>query len=170
MSRPTAKELLNESKTIRYWLSKSGVRAVDLDEVTADVIAATWESIERGHFQIFPGVKPRTALLAYMQGVTWHRAHAFLKRAYRRHELLFEQVPDDSTATPDARIIARDELTILDGLKPERRDVLLAHAAGCNVGEIAEATGVCVNTVWSRLRLGRRDLLAALRRRAARER
>ena len=79
-------------------------------------------------------------------------------------------MPEASTASAEGQLLARDELSLLCGIAPERRAVLLAHAVGCGVPEIAKAMGVCENTVWSRLRQGRLDLLAILRRRTARER
>lgn len=170
MSRPTGAELLRETAAIHFRLRSCGVSAADLDEVTADVIAAAWESITRGLYQPQPTTRPRSVLRAWLQGIAWRRANTLYDRAYRHREVSVEQVPDVITASAEGQILARDELTLLCGIAPERRVVLLAHAAGCGVGEIAKAMGVCENTVWSRLRQGRLDLLAALRRRAARER
>ena len=169
-TKPGAAELLLETKAIHFRLRNCGVSAADLDEVTAETIAAAWESIERGRYQPHPDAKPRSVLRAWLQGVAWRRASTFLGRAYRRREVLFEQVPDDITATTEDEILARDELSLLDGIAPERRSVLLAHAAGCSMQSIAESLGIPVATGWSRLRQGRIDILAALRRRAARER
>ena len=169
-TKPAAAELLREIDAIHFWLRRCGVCSVDIDEVTAETIAAAWESIERGRFQPYPEMKPRTALRSWLQGVAWRRASTFLGRAYRRREVSVGQVPEESTTTTEGEILARSELTLLDGIAAERRAVLLAHAAGCGMQSIAEAMGIPVSTAWTRLRLGRLDLLAALRRRAARER
>ena len=170
MSRPTGAELLRETAAIHFRLRSCGVSAADLDEVTADVIAAAWESITRGLYQPDPGAKPRSVLSAWLQGIAWRRANTLYGRAYRRREVSVEQVPETSAASSEGQLLARDELSLLCGIAPERRAVLIAHAAGCSVGEIAKAMGVCENTVWSRLRQGRLDLMAALRRRMVRER
>jgi RNA polymerase sigma-70 factor (ECF subfamily) len=168
MSRPTAKELLRETPSIRHWLRHCGVRHADLDDVTSDVIGRAWESIARGGFRPYPDIKPRYALRAWLQGVTWRRASTFLNRAYLRHEVLVEQVPDRTT-TDEGEVIARSELTLLCGIPLKRRAVLLAHAAGCGMPEIAKALGIPVSTGWTLLRLARVDLLAILKRRAARD-
>ena len=169
MSRPTAKELLRETSSIRHWLRHCGVRPADLDDVTSDVIGRAWESIDRGSFQASPNMKPRYALRVWLQGVTWRRASTFLNRAYLRNEVLVEQVPNRTT-TEEGEVIARSELTLLCGIAPVRRAVLVAHAAGCSMPEIAKALGIPVATGWSLLRLARADLLEILKRRAARDR
>ena len=83
--------------------------SADIDEVTAETIAAAWESIERGRFQPYPEMKPRTALRSWLQGVAWRRASTFLGRAYRRREVSVEQVPEDSTTTTEGESLARSE-------------------------------------------------------------
>jgi RNA polymerase sigma-70 factor (ECF subfamily) len=170
MSRPTPEELLNEAPTIRRWLARHGVPEVDLDDMTAEVIARAWASIAKGCFKPDPILAPRTALQMWIWAVTWRQSSTFLNRAYRRHELLLEDVPDNSAVTTEGEIIARSDLALLDGIEPERRAVLIAHAAGLQMHEIAAAMGTPVATGWSRLRLARVDLLAILKRRAARER
>ena len=169
MSRPTAKELLRETSSIRHWLRHCGVRPADLDDVTSDVVGRAWQSIERGNFQPSPNMKPRRALRVWLQGVTWRRASTFLNRAYLRNEILVEQVPDDRATTEEGEVIARSELTLLCGIPLKRRAVLLAHAMGCSIPEIAEALGIPVATAWSLLRLAKVDLLEILKRRAARD-
>ena len=54
MSRPTGAELVRETEAIRFWLRACGIPAVDLDDTTCDVIAAAWESIDRGLFDPYP--------------------------------------------------------------------------------------------------------------------
>ena len=138
--------------------------------MTVETLAAAWESITRGLYQPLPDAKLRSTLRAWLQGIAWRRANTFFGRTYQRREVSVEQVPEDSAASTEGALLARDELSLLDGIAPERRAVLLAHASWCGVGEIAEVMGVCENTVWSRLRQGRLDLLAAMRREAAKTR
>ena len=83
MKRPTGAELLRETAAIHFRLRSCGVSAADLDEVTADVIAAAWESITRGLYQPDPGAKPRSVLSAWLQGIAWRRANTIYGRAYR---------------------------------------------------------------------------------------
>ena len=170
MSQPKPDDLLRETPAIRRWLARLGVPEADLDDVVAEVIARAWASIARGNFKPDPELPPRTALQKWMWAVTWRQSSTFLSRAYRRHELIFAEVPDSRATTEEPAILARDELALLCGIPLKRRAVLLAHAAGCGIPEIAEALGIPVATAWSLLRLARVDLLAILKRRAARER
>jgi RNA polymerase sigma-70 factor (ECF subfamily) len=60
---------------------------------------------------------------------------------------------------------------LLDSLDDDRRAVfVLVHFEQMPAPEIAQTLGIPINTVYSRLRLARRDFDAALRRHEARER
>jgi DNA-directed RNA polymerase specialized sigma24 family protein len=93
-------------------------------------------------------------------------------RAHRRHEQLIDpaDMPDTAVRGPLAMIIACDELKILGEVTPARRKVLVAFGQGYGIPEIAEVLAIPVATAWGRLRQGRLDLLAILRRNAARGR
>ena len=168
--RPSPEELLREAPTICRWLRRYGVPEGDLDDVTAETIAAAWLGVERGSYRPDPTMPRRAGLLCWIRGIAWRQGATALGRAYRRREVPSDQMPKDRATTIEDELVARDELSLLDALAPERREVLLAFAAGCGVPEIADAMGANVSTTWSRLRQGRLDLLAILRRRAARER
>lgn len=170
MSQPKPDDLLCETPAIRRWLSRLGVPESDLDDVVAEVVASAWASIVRGSFKPDPELAPKAAFQKWIWGVTWRQGSTALNRAYRRRELVFAEVPDSRTTTEEPAILARDELTLLCGIPLRRRAVLLAHAAGCSMPEIAKALGIPVSTGWTHLRLARVDLLAILRRRAARDR
>ena len=105
-TKPAPAELLREVEAIHFWLRRCGVCSADIDEVTAETIAAAWESIERGRFHPYPEMKPRTALRSWLLGVAWRRANTFLGRAYRRREVSVE-LPEDSTTTTEGEILAR---------------------------------------------------------------
>jgi len=60
--------------------------------------------------------------------------------------------------------------TILDGLEEERRVVfVLTELEEFTAAEIAETLGIGINSVYSRLRLARRDFNQALQRQQARQ-
>ena len=170
MSQPKPDNLLCETPAIRRWLARLGVPESDLDDVVAEVVASAWASIVRGTFKPDPGLAPKAALQKWIWGVTWRQGSTFLNRAYRRRELVYAEVPDSRTTTEEPAILARDELALLCGIPLKRRAVLLAHAMGCSIPEIAAALGIPVATGWSLLRLARADLLEILKRRAARDR
>lgn len=76
---------------------------------------------------------------------------------------------DPSAEAPDERV-ARAEATrmlhaLLDGLDDDKREAfVLSELEQFSVPEIAEATGVNVNTVYARVRAARRELEQALAR------
>ena len=168
--RPSAVELLREAPTICRWLRRYGVPEVDLDDVIAETIAAAWLGVTRGSYRPDPAMPRRAGLLCWIRGIAWRQGATALGRAYRRREVPSDQMPKGRSTTIEDELQARDELTLLDALAPERRMVLLAFAAGCGIPEIAKAMGANESTTWGRLRQARLDLLAILRRKAARER
>jgi hypothetical protein len=69
-----------------------------------------------------------------------------------------------------AVLVARGDLALLGEVNLERRRVLIAVGMGEAIPDIARAMGALESTTWSRLRLGRLEFLAALRRAKARGR
>jgi DNA-directed RNA polymerase specialized sigma24 family protein len=170
--RPTAAELVRETKVLRRWLINYGVDRSDVDDMAAEVIIAAWRAGQEDRFRPDPAVPDRIALLGWLKGIMWRTASNFLNSAQHRREIPRggADMTDGSSVNLEAQVIARDEMALLAGVRFERRMILLAHAAGCGMPEIAEAAGINTSTAWSRLRQGRLDLLAILRRRAARDR
>ena len=170
--RPTAAELVRESKVLRRWLLHYGVDQCDVDDMAAEIIIAAWRAGQEDRYRPDPMAPDRVALLGWLRGIMWRMSCDFLNLAYHRHEISVETVdlPKSRRVDIEEQIIARDEMALLAEIPFERRIIMIAHAAGCPMSEIAEAAGLHKNTAWSRLRLGRLDLLAALRRRRARER
>ena len=169
-THPTPEELLREAPTICRWLRHYGVPEVDLDDATAETIAAAWLGVDRGSYQPDPVMPPRAALLCWLRGIAWRQGATALGRAFRRREVPIEHMPKGRAMTIEGELQARDELSLLDGLAPERRETILLYALGCGAPEIAAKMSTCESTVWSRLRQARLDLLAILRREAARGR
>lgn len=170
--RPTAAELVRETKVLRRWLLHYGIDQCDVDDMAAEIVIAAWRAGQEDRYRPDPMAPDRVALLGWLRGIMWRAASTFLSRAYHQHEISVETVdlPKSRRVDIEEQIIARDEMALLSEIPFERRMIMIAHAAGCSMAEIAEAAGIHKNTAWSRLRLGREDLLAILRRRAARER
>jgi RNA polymerase sigma-70 factor (ECF subfamily) len=104
----------------------------------------------------------------YVTKITMRRAIATRERArarLRRHAAMDENAP--SVATFDDGVEARADLVrnLLDDLSEEQATVLrLRLMLGHSMGEIASITGVSINTVKTRLRLGKTQLRRRLER------
>lgn len=147
-------------------LRRLGVPDSAIDDAAQDVFVVTHRALPR--FRGESSVK------------TWLFAIAF--RVARKHrpaptgepldaELLadpFARSPQDATLDEEARKLL---YRMLETLEEERRAVfILAELEGMSAPEIAEALGVKLNTVYSRLRLARADFGAEVRRHLAKSR
>ena len=144
-------------------LRRLGVRDRELEDVAHDVFLAVYR--RRDDYE--PGRPLRPWLFGFA-----HRIAADHRRLSRhRHELPDDgddqvagagQRPDEQLADEQAR---RTLLRALDELTDDRRAVLVMHdLEGHGMPEIAEALALPLNTAYSRLRLARRDLAAAVQR------
>ena len=169
-AHPTATDVLHEAPAIRRAALRRGVPARDVDDVIQEVVLAALVAISQNVFRPDPRIPPRVALLSWLRGITWRCSVRLMSLARVRLEVITK-----SGRLPELQgeISARDDpalliLSLLRKLKPERRAVLERVALGDGMPEIARELGIPVATGWTRLRLGRRDLLAALRRATAR--
>ncbi len=90
-------------------------------------------------------------------------------------EVMTDAHAEEMDPAPNAeRVLEGEQLkrmvhAAMSQIEPERRAVLLlAELEECSVPEIAEALSIPLNTAYSRLRLGREDLRATIRRMRAR--
>jgi RNA polymerase sigma-70 factor (ECF subfamily) len=150
-------------------LRRLGVAEADVEDRTQEVFVVAYrrfgEFVDRGH-------GPRAWLFQIVL-----RVASDARRHTRRHP----EVPDGGVALdqasieppqPDA-IARREALTCLDealaGIDLGRRAVLVLHEIEeMTAREIAQVLGVPLNTVYSRLRVGRIELEQALARRGGR--
>ena len=148
-------------------LRRLGVPEASLDDAAQEVFLVAFRRAKE-----FEG---RSSVRTWLFGIAWNRARELLRGARRRPE---EPLPDVLPAAPladqEQTAIDREALRfayrVLDELAPERRAVLVMVDVEEMTGvEIAEILGVPVNTVYSRIRLARRDFEAALKRCRARE-
>ncbi|APR79189.1 RNA polymerase sigma factor RpoE [Minicystis rosea] len=150
---------------VRYvWnsLRRLGVRAADLDDATHDVFVAVHR--HRGDYD------PARSLRAWLFGFAARVAanHRRTQRRRREDPAEDQQFPDESPHADERldqghkrRLLARG----LEALDADRRAVIVMHDLdGHPMPEIAAALGIPLNTAYSRLRLGREDLAAAVRR------
>jgi RNA polymerase sigma-70 factor, ECF subfamily len=145
-----------------------GVEDVDADDLVQEVFF-----IAHRRLREFEGrASPKTWLFRILFHVVQHhfRSHA------RKHRHLSagprldpDHLPDVRGADPAESAEQAEALRILDHLlgqiDEERRVVfVLAEIEQMTAGEIAEAVGINVNTVYSRLRVARQEFECALRR------
>ncbi len=144
-------------------LFRLGVRRPDLEDLTHEVFVAVHRALA--------DYDPARPLRPWLFGFAFRVASDHRRRAHHRRE-----APDERAGeAPDARPLADEQLASeearllllagLDALPIERRAVVVMHDLdGCSAPEIAGAVGIPLNTVYSRLRLGREQLGAAVKR------
>jgi RNA polymerase sigma-70 factor (ECF subfamily) len=147
-----------------------GVPPAYIDDVVQEVFLVV-------HRQL-PGFEGRSTLKTWLYGIALRiaRAHRLRARLSSAHTSVdAEQVQAPETARPDERAASAEAArlvdALLDGLDDEQREVfVLAELEQLTAPEIAEALGVKLNTVYSRLRLARAAFAEAAARHRARDR
>jgi RNA polymerase sigma-70 factor (ECF subfamily) len=145
--------------TLRYL----GVRPADVQDVGQEVFLTV-------HRKLSAGEVPRSTR-SWLFSLCYHAASNYRQLARHRREAPDDGVPEaaDSARDAEAHLAAHQESSrvaeVLDALDLDRRTVLVSHDMDeIPMPEIAEALGIPLNTAYSRLRLARRDFLAAARR------
>lgn len=144
-------------RTVRYL----GVSESDLDDVTQEVFAVVHRRI--GDFEARSS--PRT----WIYGICLRVVSAYRRRAFRRHEQLFEKTPEQvHHDTPESQlrdVQARKILTnALDQLDDDKRSVfVLFELEQLRMDEVAKIVGCRRKTAYSRLYAARRDVLRILK-------
>lgn len=159
---------LYEAHFAFVWRSahRLGVPASAMDDAMQDVFVVVHR--KRGEFQ------GRSSIKTWIFGIVVHVA-----RAYRRRRSIDDAADPDMLAdrahpSPQAQAEAAEALRalqeVLDELSDERREVfVLVELEEMTAPEAAEALGLKLNTLYSRLRAARQDFDAAVARREARE-
>ncbi len=141
-------------------LRRLGVRHADLEDVTHDVFLKVY-----GKLDVYDPARPaRPWLFAFA-----YRAASDYRRLARHREQPSDDVPDAAaSAEPaDEAIEKMEESALLHAalarVDLDRRAVLVAHEIdGTPMKDVASALGIPVNTAYSRLRIGREELTAAV--------
>lgn len=191
MTRASVQETSDEVHAAAVEHQRIVSPALDFDRVYAESVRFVWRvlrgmgvpdaQVEDAVQDVFVVVHRRLAEFDGRHSIrTWLFAIAYrvsrdhLRRAQRArgHELLEHQLrdpkamPDETAERTEALRVVSELLDQLDG---EKRAVLvLADIEGFTAQEIADATGVGINTVYTRLRRARlrlNELLAARQKR-----
>jgi RNA polymerase sigma-70 factor (ECF subfamily) len=165
-SRVTAAEV----EWVHRQLRRLGVPTTDLEDAVQDVLMHAYRR--------WADYDPSRPIRAWLFGFSVRVASDHRRRRRRRDPLRDEHGPDAVAGSvhlePDSRLAtsrARDLVTrALAELPLERRAiVVLVDLEEHSVPEACEALEVPLNTAYSRLRTGRAELTAAIRRLAAGE-
>ena len=150
-------------------LSAAGVPASRLEDAAQDVFV-----IVHGKLAEFEG---RSKLTTWLYGIARHVALEYLRRAgrERERERALAELPRDSGQTPEEETrgaqARRLVLELLDRMDPGKREVFsLVEIEQMPVRDVAAMLRLKENTVWSRLRLARREFEKHAARLRARDR
>lgn len=134
----------------------------DAEEVAQDVFLKTYREIGRFRFE--------SALTTWLYRVTTNQAISAVRKRGRIQDKQIEyndalQPAESRGGGPSARIDRESDeagvKAILGSLKPEQRAcIVLREIEGLRYREIADALGIRINTVRSRLRRARRAIIA----------
>jgi RNA polymerase sigma-70 factor (ECF subfamily) len=116
------------------------------EEVVQDLVQETFLQMARG---LQDGRSPKSAR-GYLFGIARHLSHAAWTKRATNKVIAFEHLPETAAPTTDDRVSAARET--ISSLEPLQREVLeLRFAQGLAYAEIAEALGIPIGTVRSRL-------------------
>jgi RNA polymerase sigma-70 factor, ECF subfamily len=149
-------------------LRRLGVKPYQLEDAVQDVFVVVQRRLAD-----FEG---RSSLKTWLFGIALRVAKDHRRRHVKQgaevgveDDSLVGTDPDPRAAALQAEAAALIQ-TLLDGLDEDRRVVfVLTELEEFTAAEIAETLGIGINTVYSRLRLARRDVNHALLRHRARE-
>lgn len=147
-------------------LAHFGVQRSALDDAAQEVFAVVHRRI--GDYD------GRTAVRSWLWGIA-RRVTSSMQRGEQRARRRLEVVqPPREPAIPDEELERRQMAELaeacLDQLDDEQRDVfMLTEIEGFSAPEIADALGIKLNTVYSRLRVAREKFQRAFARARARQ-
>jgi RNA polymerase sigma-70 factor (ECF subfamily) len=143
-------------------LARLGIRSSDLEDIAHDVFCQVYRQ--------FCAYDPTRPLRPWLFGFAFRVASDYRRLARHRVELVGIDVERvDHVAGADDQLISAEERALVEvalrSVPLDRRALLMLHEIdGESIPNIAEALGVPLNTAYSRLRLARLDLAAAVRK------
>jgi RNA polymerase sigma-70 factor (ECF subfamily) len=141
-------------------LRRLGVSASEVEDLAQEVFLA----LRRSWLEY----DPQRPLRPYLFGIAFRIAAAHQRKRQREVALGVVEVNDTNPGPDDALAAKQARAVVLAGLEKiplPRRAVLVMHDIdGIPVGQVAASLSIPLFTVYSRLRKGRRELEAAVRR------
>lgn len=168
-ARPELADIFrSEFSYIWNTLARLGIRRADLEDVVHDVFCQVHRQLS--------AYDPTRPLRPWLFGFAFRLASDYRRRARNRFELsgLDIERAANNPAVDDQLISAEERWLIESALRSvplERRAILMLHEIdGESIPTIATALDIPLNTAYSRLRVARADLAAAVRTLEARGR
>ncbi len=156
-----------QEQYIRGVLQGLGVRGIDVDDLSQDVLLGAWKSMQAGRFRPQDGKPLQTALRVWLYGICFNQASHYHQRAFRHREVPMAEpwhvMREPSVSDEDDRA-ARLVVESIRALPPRSRKILSLVAMGHEMNEIAKELGISVSATHSRLRKARKRLAALLAR------
>lgn len=143
-------------------LRRMGVAPSDQDDAWQEVFVVVHTKLSE-----FEG---RSSLRTWIYGICMRTAIAFRRRAPQRREVPTEDLPEAQTSqNPEKDLMERRALDLFDkavsSLSDDKRAVfVLYEVEQLTMPEVAEALGCPLQTAYSRHKVARETVLAALRR------
>jgi RNA polymerase sigma-70 factor (ECF subfamily) len=161
---PTFRQIFDtELSFVWNALRRFGVADRDLEDVAHEVFVV----VDR-HLAEYDPARP---LRPWLFAIAFRCASDYRRRARHRHETLTCQQVDrtDPSETADVRLVRTEERNLarraLLSVPDDRRAVVILHDfEDFPMNEVAAALGIPIKTAYSRLRLGREELVASARR------
>ncbi len=157
-----------EFSYVWHTLRHLGVPERELPDVTHDVFIVVYN-----RFHLYDANRP---LRPWLFGVAFRVTSDYLRLGRNSRESVRDDIdPADATPGADTLLETHEAQTLvtdaLGALDLERRAVLVAHDFDGAAGPaVAEALGIPIKTMYYRLRTGREQFAAAVRRLQARQR
>jgi len=150
-------------------LRRLGARAGDLEDLAHDVFVVAFRALDR--YDPARPVRPWLFGIAFRVVSDYRRKASFHREIHTEcDEAVGVVAPHQEAALESSRRRAL-VISALDALSFEQRAVFVAHEIdGTSIADLARSLGVSENTLYSRLRLGRRRFAAAVTRLTARGR
>jgi RNA polymerase sigma-70 factor (ECF subfamily) len=167
-STPTLRELF-DAHAAYVWntFRHLGAPAADLEDLTQDLFLEV-----RRHVADYDLARP---IRPWLFGFAFRLAAQHRRRTARRRESHHEgwdEIADCGVPQDEALARAQDRrlvLEALDAIEFDRRAVFVLYEIdGEKMSDVAAALGIPVNTAYSRLRVGREEFAAAVKRLVAR--
>jgi len=146
-------------------LRRLGIPERDCDDAAQNVFVAV--------FRRLADYDPVRPMKPWLFGFALRTASDYRRTAKNREEPQADPPARSGGLAADAQAMAREDralvLEALGAVDDDRRAVFVLHEIDeVPIPQVAEALGIPVNTAYSRLRLGREDFRAAVRRIRAR--